>query len=123
MNNKEKLFRTFSEFTAEQDRGSYLIGWVKRFVNWDDILARSGFLAILLPIPKIWIFLIVIGVGFLSVVIKSLLAKKDKRLGLWEAQNRYNATEEHLSPFNVELKSTIKEICKKIDVQDHFKDY
>ena len=118
---KEDIFYKFTEITTRQERGAYWLSLLQRWINWEKILTVSAAVKIMFPIIPTVVLLIIMGIAMLLIeFVKIFIGKLDEKKGVWKLQNAYNQKKEHLAPFNNELRDTLKEICKKLEIKDKF---
>lgn len=123
---KDKLFYKFTEFKARQDRGGWLIGFIKGYVYPPGLFVESATFKILLwnfNIPTWQIIIILLFKYYIMIIANTIIGRWDeKKFGFWKAQNNYGAKKEHIAPFNIEIKETMKAICNKLGIEHKFKE-
>lgn len=123
--NKRKIFNLYNEFSTRISRGSGLFDLLQDWtINPASLATEVASWKIILwqyNIP-VWIIAIIcLSKKYIMRIFFYFLGRYDeKKLGFWKAQNEYGQKKEHLAPFNTELKETIEEICKKLNIKSKF---
>lgn len=124
---KRRIFYKYTDFTTLQNIGYY---WKSQILKWfpvSDTMTKVASWQVILwglnidfPIWTIAILYIIKYYvmqfvdwfyGFIAI-----------RSNLYDAQQQYNAKQEHISPVQAETIATLKEICKKLEIKDKFTD-
>jgi len=120
---KRKLFYKFSEIDARQQMGVYWIQKVDELVNPQTILVLVASLKIIFPTIPLWItFTGAVGFKLLMQFVRYFIGWFMEKSGIWAAQTRYNSNKEHMSPFFVQTKKTLIELCEKMGIKHYFEE-
>lgn len=128
MSKLNKFFIGYSKFEARSGRGKQIFATISDWVSFEKTAIYTTALTLLLPkfnIPTN-AYVILILVVLWQIVRRALLyfiGRWDEiKLGFWKKQNEYQSKTEHLSPYNYELRETLKEVCKKFNIEHKFKE-
>ncbi len=119
---KKKLFYKYTDFINLQGIGG---GWVQQLKGyfpigqWVQTIAGYQIIIWALHITwiPIWVIFIFIAVKFYAMMIVYwVVGKFAINVGVYSAQQQYNAKKEHLAPFNVEVINTFKEHTKILNM-------
>lgn len=127
--NKRNLFLKYVELEAFIANGQDLVSKAKRWLRWGTIkeaLLYGGIAKLSVPFLKDvdwWIILIgVIIFSFINDALNYFVGKYNFKKGLWKIQNEWGQKTKQNNPYGIELKETLEEICKKLEIKSHFKD-
>ena len=118
----------YSQFEARTGRGRQLISFGAEFISLEKTLVLTTTFSIILS--RLGINVDVILIGLLTIVWQIfrrvglyIIGNWDeKKLGFWKKQNEYMTKTQHLSPYNYEMKETMKVICEELKIKHKFKD-
>lgn len=126
--NKKELFYKYTDFTNLQGIGANWVNQIRQWLPQSTWLDRSALLSLyfsslhikwlMFPAYAITIFL---GVKYYFMMFANwYYGKIAIKVGVYEAQQQYNAKKEHLSPYNVELIKQLEAIGEKLGIESKF---
>ena len=125
-----KIFLWYVQFRAFRGRGIMWVSEIKSLLQIDKLekVALYGGLLILwfpqLRDLPFWVIAIPILIYFIFFeILNVILGWIDFKKGFWKKEQEWGSKNATVAPFNTELRETIKEICKKMGIGHHFKDY
>jgi len=119
---------TLIKIKNQRDRGAYWINLILSIVNPQTLIATT--LLISLKLTQVgyhfsfWLLLVLLAIGgVLLEIAKWRIGRRDyKKWKLWEMEREWEAKNKVAAPFNTDLMETLKEICKRLDIKDKFRD-
>lgn len=120
---KKRIFISIIQLIHWRDRGRNWVSFVQSFLNWNAIILYGGIISLKFPqIPLFTIVAVIVLVGIVMEGIKLIIGYIDFKKGFWRMEQEWEQKTGVISPFNIELRETLIEICKEIGVKDKFKD-
>ena len=127
--NKAKLWSSYTYIERFRGRGLDLISSAKRWLRYDTIkqaILYGGIAKLSIPILKDvewWqILLFVIVWSFMGDIINIIIGRWFYKTELDKVQANINSKDDLISPFNHELKLTLKSLCDKTGAEYQFKE-
>ena len=75
------------------------------------------------PSIPFWTIIVVMAIiGFVMEFVKVAVGYFDFKKGIWKVQAEWHQKKDVISPHNVEMRKTLKAICKKLGIPHHFKE-
>ena len=120
---RRKLFIAFTKWNYLRARGNYWISFLQAFIDWRSLVLYGGILSLKFPKVPLWIWItaLIVG-GVISEFVKWIIGWFDFKKGIWQIESEWAQKTRQLSPFNLEVKETLIEICRKLDIPNHFND-
>jgi len=116
---KTQVFHRIIDITTKQTRGDWWITLLQTYFNPQKILLYAGMIKILYPsIPSVPLVIGCVVFFLIKQIAIYFIGDIEKKIGLWEKWSRYNQTEPHMAPWNVEVTNTLKEICQKLNIKN-----
>jgi len=120
---RRKLFIAFTKWNYLRARGNHWISFVQAFIDWRALVLYGGILSLKFPKVPFWIWIAGLAIiGIVMEFIKWAIGWFDFKKGIWQIEAEWGQKTRQLSPFNVEVKETLTEICKKLNIPHHFND-
>ena len=105
------IFQMAQEYTYLQVPIWAFAEWVKIKYGWE------------IGITFVHILIFVICKHYLKTYIfPYFLGRFDEKWGLWKYSSEYTQKKDHISPWNVEVQETLKNIAEKVGAKDEFKE-
>jgi len=126
--NRRKIGLKVAEILAYEARGNIWTSMVQGFIPMNNITPfiatfialKFNSLPFWIPILALIFYNIICRIFWFIARVK--IGNMDMRKGIWSAQQEFNQKKEELNPFNIEVRETLKNICKKLEIENKFKD-
>jgi len=125
---RRKAFLKFTEIRNQRQRGSHWVELIISVVNPQLLISMTILVSLkLTQVGYHFPFWLLLGLltmgGILLEVLKWLVGRQDyKKWKLWELETEWLAKNKVVAPFNVDMMKTLRKICKKLGIEDEFRD-
>lgn len=120
---KKKLFYKYTDWTTMQNIGAYWQHQIEQYLPFGVWVSEIAFYTIVFErwgVPFWFIATFVVGKCYADMIIRWVIGKIIIKTGVYEAQNHYQAKKQEIAPYELEHRNTLKEICKALNVKDHY---
>jgi len=124
--NKKKIFYSYTDFTTLQSIGAGWVAQLKGYLPIGDWIKNGSLYWVALGAIGInwlpfWLIIVFLAVKFYGMIfVNWWIGRKAIKIGVYEAQQQYNAKTEHLSPYNRECIAQWEAIGEKLGVKSKF---
>jgi len=120
---KRKYLIKFFKWRRLKGRGQSWIGFVEEYVNWKTIVLYGGMVKLNFPWIAWWMIVVgMMGISLVMEIIRWKIGKWDFDHGITEIEGEWNSKTSKVNITQVEQIKTLKAICKKLGIKDHFTD-
>ena len=118
---KKNVLLKITEIMAWDKRGGDWINYFAELVS--NVIFQGALVKIWFPaIPNNLLIGAMVSYWFLRKLLNIVIGWIDFKKGIWKIQSEWGQKTEQIAPWNVEAQNTLKAICKKLEIKDHFND-
>jgi len=124
---KKRIYLKYVKFETFRQKGAYWVNIFFQYISWQTIkdsfiIGGIAKLTIFQDFPIIPFIIVVVILGFLAEGVKAYIVYLDFKYGVWRVHAEWAQKNKVISPWNVEVRGTLEEICKKVGAKSKFKD-
>ena len=123
---KKELFYKYTDFSTLKSIGNAFLSEIKSYLPISDWIGKAGMYQIALwaihvDWIKYWMILLFLIIKFYAMIFINWLGGRIAiKTGLYKAQQHYNTKQEHLNPYQVELRKTVENIAEAVKAKSEF---